>query len=838
MSEDLGRDLRHTLRILARSPGFTIVAVLSLALGIGVNTAMFGVVSTLLMTPLAVEAPEELRLLAWAQDADTRISNYGSTSYEDPESGAEYRSNFTYPIYEALGEQAPTGVDVFAFAFIRGASVAIGDQPAFLAGGALADGRYFAALRPRMELGRPFGEADDVPGAPIVAVLSHAFWMRAFGGDPEVIGRDVRVNGVAAEVVGVTGEGFEGLSMGGFFPPTEVTVPLASQPRVHPRLGPGSGVSLFTAEDMFWLRLMARVPSEVSTASTQDALEAAFRAHPSPLTAAGEPPRLRLLPGGRGAQPVSAEHARLLWFLMGVVGIVLLIACVNLASLMLARGVSRQREMAVRRALGAGRGRLVRNVLLESVVLSALGTALGLGLVLAGDDLLGPLLTGSLGAGSFGDVQIRVELSRTVLAVTIAAGIAATLFFGLLPALRLTGVDPSSWLKSRAASTGSPRLTVGRVLVAAQVAISLPLVVGAALFLRTVANLGAVELGFEPTGVATFPLDPGFTSRPPEENAVLYQEVLAAVQEVPGVRSVTLMENVLLSGVVSNGTVTVGERRVNLYRNAIGPAFVETLGMRLVAGRMPGLQDGPDAPRIGVVNETAVRELFGGSSPLGVTFDAGGVQVQVVGVVNDTPYRSRRAEVPSTLYESALQRSGYGGHNIVLRTDVPIAQLEAPIRDAVHRVNADLPVPRIRSQTEIMARSTARERVFTQLLTLFGIFALFLAAIGLHGVTSYSVSRRTSEIGVRMAVGARPGQILWMVLRQVLVLAAVGLVVGVPLSLWAAPITGSLLYGVAPTDVATIVAGAVSMVAVAAGAGLLPAARAARREATAALGAE
>jgi predicted permease len=837
MLGELGLELRHTLRVLARSPGFTAVAVLSLALGIGANTAVFGVVSTLLLTPLPVEAPDELVLVTWAYDGDARIDNYGSTDYEDPESGEQYRSNFTYPIVAALREGAPAGVDLFAFAFIRGASVALADQPAFLVGGALTDGRYFSSLTPGMALGRPLTAEDDAPGAPVVAVLSHSFWMRAFGGDPEVLGRNVRVNGVAAEIVGVTGEGFDGLSMGGFFPRTEITVPLASQPRVYPRLG--SGGSFFAADDVFWLRVMARVRGGTDLTAAEDALEATFRAQPSPINGTGEPPRLRLLPGSQGAQPVDADRARLLYFLTGVVGIVLLIACVNLASLMLARGVARQREMAVRRALGAGRGRLVRSVLLESVVLSTLGTVIGLGLVLAVDELLGTLLTGSLGAGAFGDLDIPVAVDPRVLAVTALTGVAATLLFGLLPALRLSGVDPGAWLKGRTAAAASPRLTVGRVLVAVQVGISLPLVVGAALFLRTVANLGAVELGFDPTSVATFPLDPGYTNRPPEENARLYQEVLASLQEVPGVRSVTLMENVLMSGVVSNGSLTVGDRTVILYRNAVGPALIETLGMRLLAGRMPGVQDGPDAPRIGVVNETAVRDLFAGASPVGRMLDTRwSQQVRIVGVVNDTPYRSQRSEVPPTLYESALQRDGYGGHNVVLRTDVPVALLEGPVREAVYRVDPDLPVARIRSQTEIMAQSTARERVFTQLLTLFGGFALFLAAIGLHGVTSYSVTRRTSEIGVRVAVGARPGQILWMVLRQVVLLAAVGLVVGVPLSLWAAPVAGSLLYGVEPTDAATIAAGAVVMVLVAAGAGLLPAARAARLDATVALSAE
>lgn len=837
MTGTLGFDLRHTLRVLAKSPGFTFVAVLSLALGIGANTAMFGVVSTLLLTPLPVDAPGELAVLAWRHDGNPDIGQYGSTDYEDPSSGVRYRSNFSYPLYEALVDDAPVGVDVFAFAFVRGISVALQDQPAFLAGGLLADGRYFSSLRPRMELGRPITEQDDVQGAPPVAVLSHSFWMRALGGDPDVLGRSIRVNGAPAEIVGVTAAGFRGLSMGGFFPQTEITVPLSAQPVVYPRLG--SSDSYFASQDDFWVRLMARVPDDVAVETAQTALGSTLRGTPSPLVMPEGLPELRLFPGSQGAQPVSPERARLLWFLMGVVGIVLLIACVNLASLMLARGVARQREMAVRRALGAGRARLARGVLLESLVLSAIGTTLGLVLVLATDDFLGGLLTGSLGSGAFGNLEMSVEIAPGVLAVTVAAGVGCTLLFALLPALRLTTVDPGSWLKSRSGGAASPRLTLGRVLVAAQVGISLPLVVGAALFLRSVSNLGAVELGFDPTGVASFPLDPGYTSRPPEENARLYQEVLAAVREIPGVRSATLMENVLLSGIVSNGTVTVDERRVLLYRNAIGPALLETMGMRLIAGRMPGLQDGPDAPRIAVVNETAVRELFGGSSPLGRSFDTGGGNtVQIVGVVNDTPYRNQRSAVPATLYESAFQRDGYGGHNVVLRTDVPIARLEADLRQAVFRVDSDLPVPQIRSQSEFMAQSTARERVFTQLLSLFGGFALLLAAIGLHGVTSYSVSRRTSEIGVRMAVGARPTDILRMVLKQVVALAAAGLLVGVPLALWAAPVAGSLLYGVAPNDTLTIVVGAVAMVAVATMAGFLPARRAAGLDATVALGTE
>jgi predicted permease len=658
--------------------------------------------------------------------------------------------------------------------------------------------------------------------------------MRAFGGDASVIGSTVRVNGVIAEIVGVTASGFKGLSPGGFFPQTDVTLPLSAQPQIWTRLL--SDGSALASEDLFWLRVMARVPAGTPVERVEQVLDGALRSSPSTLLAAdGHMPELRLIDGSRGAQPVGESVAGLLWFLLGVVGIVLLIACVNLASLMLARGVSRQREMAVRLALGGGRVHIMRQILLEALLLAGAGTALGFALTLVSRPFLRALLTGSLGSGAFGDLDMEVRLDPTVLAVTVTLAVVSTLAFGLLPALRLSGVEPVGWLKQRGAGPANPRLTIGRVLIAIQVAISVPLVVGAMLFLRTVANLGAVELGFEPTGVASFQVDPGYTRLPAEDYPRLYQELLARVERVPGVRSVTLIENAPVSGIVSNGSVEVDGERVVLYRNGIGPAFLETMGARLLEGRMPGLQDGPDAPPIGVVNETAVREIFGGASPLGQTLRLDERDIRIVGVVNDMVYSDRRSPVPSTLYESAFQRSAWGGYHIFLRTSEPLGRMEAVLREAVTHVNGDIPVPTIRAQAEIIAQTGARERVFTQLLTLFGAFALLLASIGLHGVTAYSVTRRTSEIGVRVAVGARPGQILWMVLRNVVFLSAIGLLLGVPAAIAASPVVASLLYGVAPGSPGSIAAAAAVMLAVAVAAGLWPAFRAARLDALAAL---
>jgi predicted permease len=683
-----------------------------------------------------------------------------------------------------------------------------------------------------MSVGRPLTPADDMPGAAPAAVLSHSFWMRAFGGDPDIVGRTIRVNSLPVEVVGVTRPGFIGMSLGGFFPQTEVTLPMAHQPALT---GEPGETPWAEREEALWVRLMVRVPEGVSWAAAEQTLQAALRAAPGPLVEGQEHlPELRLIDGSQGAQPVRPEMARLLWLLLGVVASVLLIACVNLASLMFARGVARQRELAVRRALGGGRRRIVRQLLAEALVLAGTGTGLGIALALAARSLFHGLLTSSLGIGAFGDARFDAGLDPAVLAVSVGLGFGTTLLFGLLPALRVTGVDPSAWLRQRAGG-GTPRATVGRLLIALQIAVSVPLVVGAGLFLRTAANLGSVELGFEPRGLVTFRLDPGFTGLPESEHPRIFREVLAAVAPLDGVRSVSLLEQALLGGIVSNSIVEMDGERVPIYFNAVGPGLFETLGVRLVEGRAPGIQDGPDAPRVAVLNETAVRELFGGASPVGRTLELNGREVRVVGVVGDTPYRSRREPVPATVHESAFQRSGYGGHEVVMRVDGPVGPLEARVRDAIHGIHPDLPVPELRAQTEIMARTSARERIFTVLLTAFGAFALLLASVGLHGVTAYAVTRRTRELGVRMAVGARPGQIVGLVLEQVVGLAGAGLLVGVPLALWAGPLVESLVYGVAPTDPVTVLLAGACLLAVAVAAGLLPALRAARMDVNAAL---
>jgi predicted permease len=811
----LVQDLRFAVRTLAKSPGFTAAAVLTLALGIGANTAVFSVVRDLLLAPLQVDAPEELALVYWAAPPELRIRQIASNGAADPATGASLRSNYTYPSYrEMLAAAVASGVEAAGFNFVRELSIGVGDQPAVAAGGLFADGRYFSTLRLRTVLGRPLNEGDNVVGAPPVAVLSHAFWRRVFGGDPTAVGRSIRINSVPFEIVGVSAPGFRGISRGGFFPQTEVTLPFATQPLAQQRWARNGG-SLFTSDDTYWVRLLVRVPESISTEVVESRLATALRPLlPAEATSGPASPMVRLRPGARGERTsVHEEGERLLLLLNAVVAMVLLIACLNLASLMLARGMARQRELAIRRALGATQIRLMRQVLLESFLLAATGAAGGLLLTYWSSGLLTNVLTAGFGALPLSTLTMEVHIDGALLVTTAGIAMLAAVLFGLWPSLRLSRVDPGAYLKNQVVGSDATRLTMGRALIALQIAATVPLVVGAILLLRTLSNISGVTLGFDPEGIAVFRLNPEYAGVEESQYPQFYRDVLRAVEAVPGVTSATLIENALMSGLTTTNRTTIdGEERL-IYLNAVGPRFFETMGMPLLAGRAPLSSDQAGSPPVAVANEAAVRQLFGGSSPIGRVVRLGTRDIEIIGVVRDSRYERQRADVRPTLFDAALQRPGFGGHKFVIKTAVPLARLAPAIRQAVASVNADLPVPELQAQTALIEEANARERLLAQLLSVFGGFALLLASIGLHGVTSYSVTRRTNEIGVRVALGAEPRQVLWLILRQVLLLAGVGLAVGVPLTMAAAPAVGALLYGVAPNDPLTIGFAAMALLA-------------------------
>lgn len=825
------QEVRHAARSLRNSPVFTVVAVLSLSLGIGANAAIFSVVRSVLYTPLAVDRPHELRLAYHTQPDDTDGTSLASSSQAHPQTGVPIHSNYSYPAYQNLRAALDGSADLLAYAFARRVAVVIDGQPAVSAEALMGSGDFFSTLRPEFALGRPFDPGDDRPGAERVVVISHAFWQRELGGDPSVVGRVLSINGASFEIVGVTAADFRGLSPGGFFGVSDLTVPLASAPVVAPSWpwSPDSG-SLLAAYDYNWIRVIVRAADADHIAPLEDAMTASLRE--SMVTGAVIDPadadrvQVHFLDGSRGLDSLRDTVEQPIVVLGAVVSVVFLIACINLAGLMLARGAARRQELAVRRALGASRPRLVRQLLLESLLLALAGGGVGLLLALWS----GPALTAALTA-SVGEVAVRFELDGALVAAVLGISLAAAVLCGALPALRLTRRDTHDAVRSHGSAESGGRLTLGRALIVAQIAASIPLVVGAGLFLRTLENLGDVDLGFDPHDLVIFRLEPVTITDDPDRVAAIYRQVIDELGAEPGVLAVSPVENALVTGWTSNTIVLVdgAEEPVRMYMNAVGPGFFELMRIPVIAGRTLLPSDDAGAPLVMVVNETAERELFGGEA-VGRFVRRNERDYEVVGVVADFKYQSLRREPEPTFYDAYVQR-GMSRTHMMVRTSIPVDRLEPTIRDVVARAAPGLPVNDIISQSAQIAAATSRERVFARVLALFGGFALLVASVGLYGVTAFAVARRRAEIGVRLALGARPPQVLWLVLRSVLVLAAVGSTIGLIAAYWVGPAVGSMLYGLAPSDPAVMLGGASLMVLVAALAGWFPALRAARTDA-------
>jgi predicted permease len=835
MSEWLS-ELRYAGRALARSPGFTAVAVLSLALGIGVNTAVLAVGRAVLFQPLNVHEPGRLAIAYhWRGDQVRGVSNINSGGTTDPTTGRPLASNYTYPAYTALRAAATAQADLFAFTFLRQANISTGgpalsssNGQSAVGGGMLVSGNYFAAMGVPMHLGRALDERDDRPESEPAAVIGYRLWRRAFGGDPSIVGQAVRVNGHPFTLVGVTAPGYFGVSNGGFFPPADITVPLAAQPLVSPRWTPKEG-SLFTATDVQWLRVMARLKDGVDRGTAQAALSSAYARYLSAAESKAftpeEMPALTLVDGARGLESMRRTFERPLWMLAGVALLVLLIACVNIAGLVLARGIARRQELWVRLALGAGRARLVRQSFVESLLLATAGGTLGVLLALWGSRAMVATLAGTWPTA----IDVRLDVPLLLMALTVS--VLAALAFGVLPALRLTVRDSPDLMRRSGAA--APRLRAGRALVLIQVAISVPLVVGAALFLRTIHNLARVELGFEPRGLLVFTLDPMLNGYDDTRSKQFFAQVLDRVSAVPGVRQATLIENALVSGRTSSNSFRLPgvEKPRSMLMNRVGPGFFETAGIPIVAGRGLGVQDHASAPHVAVVNEAAARAFFGDANPIGLQVHMGGPTrppISIVGIASDSKYYSLKQQKPEGIvYLSYFQSAGLGAMHVAVKT-ASNAGIAEGIRRAVADVDRDVPLTGLKSQQQQIDETIGSERALMLLLVFFGGFALLLACIGLHGVTAYAVTRRTSEIGLRVALGAQRRDVLWMILRQVVGLAAAGLVIGIPAAAAASRTARAMLFGVEPADPWSLALGAGVLFVVAVMAGYFPARRAAR----------
>jgi predicted permease len=825
----LWQDLRYAARMLRKNPGFTTVAVLSLTLAIGANTALFSVLDAVLWKSLPVRDPRELRILTWERSSASWAPVGTHSGYNYSWNGIKFDGSFSYPAYQAfLG--LPQISDLMAF-FPSQFNVSAGGTTD-AADGQFVSGNYFQGLGVRPLAGRVLLPEDDARERAGAVVLAYQYWERRFGLDPQIIGREIAVNRSQMTVVGVLPPEFQGLYPGNA---VDLFVPLSLI-----RVIPPSWLSPL-AQDHWWLQIFARlrpgVPDSAATEAVASTLAHQIESYAGSPAAGSHYPRVVLQPGTRGAPVFYPRGPNLndMYLLAAVAGVVLLMACANLANLLLARGAARTRELAARLSLGASRARLMRQLLTESLILALFGG--GLGWILARPILtivvrliLGPLPS-----------TLDVRLDARTLVFTMLAATLTCLLASVYPAWRGTKVDLSLSLKEGSRAGGGSHVWGGGTLVSVQVALSVLMLVGAGLFVRTLQRLLAVDLGYRTERILTFQTDASKAGFAPERLAGLYERLRQDIAALPGVASVGMSEEGLLRGYFSNDNVYIPGQKAGIRPNAYilrcSTSFLSTMQISVLGGRDLSPTDAADAPLVAVVNEAFVKRFLGGQGPIGRSLYFGAFDrpapdaraIQIVGVAKDSHYTGVRADVPPTVYTPYLQsKEHYGGMTFAIRTALPPLSIAAAVRRVVAETDSNLPVSGLATMDELVSRSTGTERAFAELVSLCGLLETLLAAIGLYGVLAFTVVRRTPEIGIRMALGATHGRVQWLVLRQSLVMVAIGLAAGVPLALLLTRYIRTMLYGVAPNDPWSFAAAILLMGAVGAGASWIPARRASK----------
>jgi predicted permease len=792
----IAHDVRHAVRTLARQPLLALIAVLSLGSAMAAAAAVFSLADAVLFETLPVPEPGRLVLFKWVSGPDTFYQSLdGWSSSNDREASS---TSFSYDAFRAARDAGLGRADVFGFADLYQVAVASGAEPE-VATAQVVSGNYYAALGVRPAAGRLIEPADDRPEAAEPAVvISHAFWRRVFGERPDAVGSTLRINGIPAPIVGVAARGFNGTRQVG--ETADVTLPLALRDRIVRQ--PGDQLAP-TDPRYWWVIMMARLAPNEAAASVQPALEVAVRQtiQAASPDAAGKPFRVDLLPGSRGMLDARDELTEPIGLMAGIVVLVVLIACANLASLLLARGAARDREIALRLALGASRGHIVRQLLIESVVLGVLAGAAA---------LIGTrwIAEGLLPALSLEPIGIDLALDGRGLAFTGAAAIACALMFGLVPAWRASGVSPVRGIKDGAAGNRVPRLRLARAVLVAQVALSVVVLVAAGLLVHTLRNLERVDPGFDPRGVLTFRVDPTLNGYDEDRIRTLYAALLERLRALPGVEHASFSHHGLLYGWSSRSTVQAIDGRppspqLDVNRLIVEQDFFRTMRIPLVAGSQFSGLERPGQVRSVVINETFARQGFKTAAPLGRRFRLGtrpeAPTYEVHGVVKDAHIVRLRDEAPPTAYFSFRQEITFGAV-FALRASGDPGALAGAVRRTVAEVDPDVPVERLRTQDAQVAFSLRRERLFAMLASALGGLALLLACIGLYGLMAYAVSRRTPEIGIRMALGAERRRVLLMIVGDAARLTAVGLAAGVAGALLASRYLESLLFGLTPTD--------------------------------------
>ena len=826
--ESVWQDVRYATRMLMRTPAFTLVAVASLAIGIGANTAIFSLVDSILLKSLPVNDPARLRLLLWS--GEPRVTMNNMSGYNVGEDGERVHSSFSYPMYKTLTANLPQFADLIGFAHTQVTVTGRGES--HYGSGWFVTGNFFSGLGVHAAFGRELTLEDDRVGAPAVAVLSYRYWSRQFGLDPAIIGQDLTINGRPVTVIGVLPESFTGVELGRRY---DVFFPISQAGTFAPKW------YALEKSDSWWVQILGRLKPGVSDQEARTALQVvmdqAGSAYPAKPEHAGDPWRPVLRDGSGGVFLLRQHATQPLLILQCVVLLVLLIACANIANLLLARGTARRREIAVRLSIGAGRFRLVRQILTESLLLAGLGA--GLGLVIAT-----PLAKVVL-ATAAGNEQIildaRVDV-RTLIFTAVIAILTAVLF-GLIPALRATRMDLTPALKDGSFGTaGSARhFRLSRVLVAGQVALSTLLLAGALLFTRTLVRVSSIDPGFNARRLLIFGLDGTRSGYDGEKTGALYERVRSRIESIPGVEAVMASSSPLIAGNMSNDDLTIAGyvpkngQAPMAYTLGVSPRFLSGMGIGLLLGRDIGEQDTLSAPKVAIANEAFVRAYLEGRNPIGINFHFGtdpqreaNGEFEIVGVCKDAKYDSLKREAPPTIYFSYVQNPKWiRDATFEVRTTLPPAAIASAVRRAVAEIDRGVPVADMRTQEEQIRMSLGMERLFATLVGAFGLTAALLAAIGLYGVMAYAVTRRTAEIGLRLALGARTGNVQWMVLRDSLRMVLIGMVIGVPAALALSRWVRSLLFGVSPGDPLSYFVSGLLMLTVAALAAWLPARRAA-----------
>jgi predicted permease len=835
------RDVRLGMRTLLQAKGWTAVIVVSLALGIGANTALFSAVNGLLLRKLPVKDPDSLVRLRYAgrNDMVTNSSDHGFSGKDSL--GRDVRATFSYPMYQQFVADNRTLSDLFAAAPSGQVNVVANGQ-ADVARAFISTGNYYRMLGINALVGRTLVPADDTAAAPAVALVSSRYWRSRFGSDPAVVGKVVQVNNVPVTIVGVLPPEFTGVQQA-VAEPHDIAFPIALDPQIN-REREGTRLSQPTT---WWLHVMGRLKPGVAAEQVRANLEGVFRhtarAGMDSYLAALPPekrstavnrtrtevPHLLVDSGSRGVYEVSESEVKAVGILSAVVALVLLIVCANVANLLLSRATTRHRELSVRLSLGATRVRLIRQLLTESLLLAAMGGALGIAVGYWGRSLL---------PGPTGRVPAMVppmdwHVLLFVFAITAVTGIV----FGMAPALRATGANVSTALKEGSRSIAGSRSLLGKSLLIVQVAISLVLLIGAGLFLRTVENLRNVDVGFNPRNLVLFSVSPGLNGYDETRARALYDEMSTRIRSAPGVRRVALSHMGLLSGGMNSTSIFVqgrtyqpGRQDNGIHRLVVSPGFFETMEMPLLLGRGFTERDHAKAPKVVVINEAAVRKYFANENPIGQRFGSSVEttgDLEIVGVLRDARYNSVREPAPPTMYVPYTQHRVLRAVFEVRTAGDPLNAIGG-IREAVKRTDPNLPVTDVSTQSEQIERRFSQEKVFARAYAVFGGLALVIAAIGLFGLMSYNVSRRTNEIGVRMALGAQRGDVLRLVMNESMVLVAIGIVIGVGAAIAAGRLVATQLFGLAPTDALTTAIAGTVMAGVSAFAGYLPARRASR----------